>query len=113
MNKTTTMLSLSFLLSASYLPGAMAQTINPERIQPQGPMPPTPENRTGLPPAPPEIIRGPGSVSRGFTGNDTPDPTTPPPTRPDTAPGAAAVDDAIMARGLVELRRLIAADRKR
>src|SRR5258708_24505082 len=28
MNKTTTMLSLSFLLSASYLPGVMAQTIN-------------------------------------------------------------------------------------
>src|SRR5258707_9013069 len=28
MNKTTTMLSLSFLLSASCLPGAMAQTIN-------------------------------------------------------------------------------------
>ena len=59
---------------------AMAQTINPERIQPRGPMPPTPENRTGLPPAPPEIIRGPGSGSRGLTGNDTPDPKTPPPT---------------------------------
>src|SRR6266481_6096318 len=28
MTKRTTMLSLSFLLSASYLPGAMAQTIN-------------------------------------------------------------------------------------
>jgi len=28
MTKRTTMLSLSFLLSASYLPGEMAQTIN-------------------------------------------------------------------------------------
>ena len=71
----------ALLVVASVLAtAAMAQTINPERIQPGGPMPPTPENRTGLPPAPPDIIRGPGSGSRGLTGNDTPDPTTPPPT---------------------------------
>jgi hypothetical protein len=55
---------------------AVAQPADSERSQPGGPAPPTSENRSGLPPAPPEIVQGSGS--RGLMGNDTPDPTTPP-----------------------------------
>jgi hypothetical protein len=63
-------ISLGALLLAGLLAGAaMAQTKEKEFIPPPAQVPATPQNRTGLPPAPPEVVP-PGSAARPFTGND-------------------------------------------
>ena len=67
-------ISLGALLLAGLLAGgaAMAQTKEKEVIPPAQ-MPTTPQNRTGLPSAPPEVV-APGSAARPFTGNDATQP---------------------------------------
>jgi hypothetical protein len=71
--------SLGVLLWAGLLAGAaMAQKQDKDTAPPPdatAPAPATPQNRSGLPPAPPEVVP-PGSAARPFTGNDA---TQPPP----------------------------------
>ena len=67
--------TLSALLIVGVLASAaMAQTQAPPSPT-NTPVPATPENRSGLPLAPPEVVP-PGSAARPFTGNDA---TQPPP----------------------------------
>ena len=63
----------AFLLAGLYAGAAMAQTKEKEFAPPPAQVPPTPQNRTGLPPAPPDIVP-PGSAARPFTGNDATQP---------------------------------------
>lgn len=68
-------ISLGALLLAGLLTGAaaMAQTKEKEPTPPLVQVPATPQNRTGLPAAPPEVVQ-PGSAARPFTGNDATQP---------------------------------------
>jgi hypothetical protein len=68
-------ISLGALLLAGLLAGAaMAQTKEKEVTPPPAQVPLTPQDRTGLPSAPPEVV-APGSAARPFTGNDATQPT--------------------------------------
>ena len=58
-----------FLFVALYAGAAMAQTKEKELAPPPAQVPAAPQNRTGLPPAPPDVVP-PGSAARPFTGND-------------------------------------------
>jgi hypothetical protein len=63
----------AFLLAGLFAGAAMAQTKEKEFAPPPAQAPATPQNRTGLPPAPPEVVP-PGSAARPFTGNDATQP---------------------------------------
>jgi hypothetical protein len=63
----------ALLLAGLYAGAAMAQTKEKEFAPPPIQVPATPQNRTGLPPAPPEVVP-PGSAARPFTGNDATQP---------------------------------------
>jgi hypothetical protein len=58
--------ALGALVAGIVSSAALAQTPPP---QPFPQVPRTPDNRSGLPKAPPDIVR-PGSAARPFTGND-------------------------------------------
>jgi hypothetical protein len=88
--KASHKVSLDLLLCAGVLAGAaMAQKQDKDTVTPPdatAPMPSTPQNRSGLPPAPPEVVP-PGSAARPFTGNDATQPpsqTTVVPKKPPT-----------------------------
>jgi len=69
-------ISLGALLLAGLLAStamAQAQDKNNES-RPNTSVPVTPENRSGLPPAPPDIVP-PGSAARPFTGNEATQPS--------------------------------------
>jgi len=66
----------ALLLTGSLADAARAQTQGKDNTLPpsaNAPVLPTPQNRSGLPPAPPEVVP-PGSAARPFTGNDATQP---------------------------------------
>jgi hypothetical protein len=67
--------SLGALLLVGLLAGAAMAQKQDTPPDVTAPVPATPQNRSGLPPAPPEVVP-PGSAARPFTGNDA---TQPPP----------------------------------
>jgi hypothetical protein len=66
------MLVLSLLIAGA---AAAQQEKSPPSLSPGTPVPPTPDNRSGLPAAPPDIVP-PGSAARPYTGNDQTQPKT-------------------------------------